>query len=103
VYVGAVSHALPVRVTVSPNVLFQQLEDESVLLNLNNDRYYGLDDVGTRMWALLSEHGDVATALGHLSVEYGAEVDDAVLRHDLGELIRNLVTAGLISADTAPR
>ena len=43
---------------VTEDVLFQTVYDEAVLLNLNNDRYYGLDNVGARMWQLLAEHGE---------------------------------------------
>jgi hypothetical protein len=84
-------------VTVSPNVLFQELQGESVLLNLDNDRYFGLDDVGTRMWHLLSEHGDVVTVLQHLLTEYAGEVDEPTLRRDLADLISGLCAAGLVT------
>ena len=50
---------LPARVTVSPDALFHVLKGESVLLNLQNDHYYGLDDVGTKMWQMLSEQSDM--------------------------------------------
>jgi hypothetical protein len=89
---------------MSPNVLFQDLGDESVLLSLDNDRYYGLDDVGTRMWQLLAEHSDVATVISHLLGEYAGQVDEATLRRDLGELIAKLAEAGLltIAPDSKP-
>lgn len=41
--------SLPTRVEISPEVLFQELQGEAVLLNLTSERYYGLDDVGMRM------------------------------------------------------
>jgi hypothetical protein len=37
-------------VVPSPEVLVQELEGEAVLLNLASERYFGLDDVGTRIW-----------------------------------------------------
>jgi len=92
---------LPARVTVSPNVLCQVLGDESVLLNLDDDRYYGLDDVGTRMWQLLAEDGDVATVVTQLLTTYGAQVDEATLRDDLGALIARLTAAGLLRVEAA--
>ena len=55
------STSLPARVAIPPDVLFQELEGECVLLNLDTGRYYSLDDVGTRMRQLLAEHGNVAT------------------------------------------
>ena len=91
--------SLPTQVEISPEALFQELEGETVLLNLQNERYYGLDDVGTRMWQLLAENGDVAAALAQLLKEY--DVDAARLEADLATLIGRLAEAGLLTV-TAP-
>lgn len=37
------------RLSAPPHVLIRQVEGESVMLNLQNERYFGLDEVGTRM------------------------------------------------------
>ena len=96
---------LPQSVTISPDVLFQELNGEAVLLDLKTERYYGLDDIGTRMWRLLESNGHVEAACARLLQDY--EVDEATLRHDLSELIDNLAMAGLIlvqpAGDDAPK
>jgi hypothetical protein len=84
-------------VTVTPNVLFQDLGGESVLLNLANDQYYGLDEVGTRIWQLLAVDGDVAGAVTRLHTEYEGQVDGTTLRRDVDDLIDRLVSAGLLT------
>jgi hypothetical protein len=89
-----VAASLPSRVAVAPDIVFQDLKSETILLNLNNERYYGLDDVGTRMWQVLSEQGEVEVAIAQLAAEY--DVDEATLRQDVAELIDNLGRAGLI-------
>ena len=89
---------LPAQVAIPPDVLFQELEGEAVLLNLETEHYYGLDDVGTRMWQLLAEHGDVATVVEQLIEFY--DVDEANLRHDLAHLIAELAEEGLITVQT---
>ena len=38
------------RVRAAPDTLMQELEGESVLLSLASERYFGLDEVGTRIW-----------------------------------------------------
>lgn len=86
------------RVAVSPEVVFQQLDDEIVLLNLKNENYYSLDDVGARMWQLLAEHGEVATVVERLEQEY--DTDGATLRRDLLELISRLQEAGLLTTES---
>jgi hypothetical protein len=91
--------SLPNQITLSPDVLFQELGDESVLLNLQTQHYYGLDEVGTRLWQLLTDNGgDMVAATAQLLVEY--EVDEATLQQDLTNLIGGLVDAQLITVQT---
>ncbi len=82
------------RVTVPDFVMFRQLSGESILLNLNNEQYFGLDDVGTRMWLSLTQSGSIEEAYQSLLGEY--EVDAQELRRDLTELVQNLSTQGLV-------
>ncbi len=86
--------SMTARVSVPEYVLCQVLENESVLLNLETEHYYGLDEVGTRMWQLLDEHGDVGVVLERLLAEY--DVDEATLRRDLTNLVDELAEEGLI-------
>ncbi len=89
---------LPAQVAIPPDVLFQELEGEAVLLNLDTEHYYGLDEVGTRMWQLLAEHGDVATVAEQVLAEY--DVDEATLHRDLADLIAELTDEGLLTVQT---
>jgi hypothetical protein len=82
------------RVTVADDVLISNLQDESVLLNLDNERYYGLDDVGTRFVSVLTTSDTIETAYERLRNEY--DVDPQVLRDDLLALIENLMDQGLL-------
>ena len=52
-----------VRATVPTNVLIRFLDQESVLLNLETERYFGLDAVGTRMWQVVTAAPSVEAAL----------------------------------------
>jgi len=87
---------LPSYVSFSPEVLFQALDDEAVLLDLASERYLVLNELGKRMWELLSENGDTATAIGQLLLEY--EVDEATLRKDMVNWIGRLIELDLVSA-----
>lgn len=84
----------PARVEKGDDVIYQALQNEIVLLNIKNQQYFGLDDVGSDMWKLLVEHGDVETVADRMSAEY--DVDRATVREDLEALIRNLMAAGLL-------
>ncbi len=81
-------------VCVPENVLFRELEGESVILSLDNETYYGLDDVGTRMWLQLTTQPTVQDAYNALLHEYEVEPDE--LQNDLARLVSELVAAGLL-------
>jgi hypothetical protein len=83
-----------VRISVPNHVLAQELEGKMVFLNLHNEQYFSVDEVGARMWQLLSEHGNTEQVLAALLSEY--EVEESVLASDLNDLIARLSEAGLI-------
>lgn len=84
------------RVSVPAEILFRQIESESVLLNLQNERYFGLDEVGTRMWTLLTTSDSIQAAYDALLGEY--EVDAELLRRNLQDLLAKLIENGLLEA-----
>jgi Coenzyme PQQ synthesis protein D (PqqD) len=80
---------------IKPNhVLFQEIGAESALLNLNKEHYFSLDDVGTRMWAVLVSAASIQEAQESLLCEY--EVEAAQIQHDLYDLIQQLVEHDLV-------
>ena len=85
------------RVTVPDDVLISQLQEESVILNLESERYFGLDDVGTRFLSVLTTSDTIETAFERLRSEY--DVDPQVLRSDILALVENLVEQGLLIRD----
>jgi hypothetical protein len=85
----------PVRLVPAADVLFTEIDNETVLLNIRTERYYSLDDIGTRCWQLLSEDGDVDSLVTRLASEFNAE--PATLRQDVTDLIQRLTEAGLLT------
>ena len=63
---SVMSIAFDCRITVPPDVLVRELDGQAVLLNLENEAYYGLDEVGTRMWTLATTAQSVAAAYATL-------------------------------------
>jgi len=78
----------------SDEVLLQEVGGEAVLLDLASEQYFGLDPVGTRIWALLGEDDRLQYVHDTLCVEYGAE--PARIGPDLLALIDQLAEAGLV-------
>ena len=85
------------KVTIPDGVLVRELAGESVLLNLKTESYFGLDAVGTRMWAALADSPSVSLAFDVLVAEY--EVEPDYLRQDLMTYIQKLVDLGLLRVD----
>jgi hypothetical protein len=82
------------RVRVPDDVLISNLQEESVILNLDSERYYGLDDVGTRFLSVLNTADSIEAAYEVLRAQY--DVDAQNLRQDLLELVEELVRQGIL-------
>jgi hypothetical protein len=77
------------------NVVFRELEGEAVILNLETGTYFGLNEVGTRIWALIQEHRSLGRVFEAMRAEYGVSPD--VLKSDLLRLVEELQAKGLVS------
>ncbi|HZC66652.1 MAG TPA: PqqD family protein [Candidatus Dormibacteraeota bacterium] len=82
------------RVSAPAHVLVRFLDRESVLLNLETEQYFGLDETGTRMWQLLTASPDVDAAYEELLAEF--DVEPELLRDNLTDLLGRLVENGLL-------
>lgn len=90
----AMSISFSDRVAIPDDVLISNLQEESVILNLESERYFGLDSIGTRILTVLTTSESIEAAHQKLLSEY--DVDAQVLRDDLIVLIENLAEKGLI-------
>lgn len=86
--------SLPKRVKISDSVLFQEIGGEGVLLNMESEQYFGLDEIGARFWQILSENGDTSAALESLLAEY--DVEPETLCRDLANLVDELKRENLL-------
>ena len=80
----------------APGVLHQRLGEETVLLNLRTEHYYGLDAMGTRIWQLLTSDICPEQIVSTLLLEY--DVCEAVLRADVLRIVTELLDATLLEA-----
>jgi hypothetical protein len=87
-------------ITFSPHVLSQEVSGETVLLDLESEYYFGLDAVGTRIWQLIRDSGELRTIYNTLLEEY--EVEETQLRADLKALITDACERGLITLHDSP-
>jgi len=67
---------------------------ETVILGVERGQYFGLSEVGSRVWRLIQEPTSVSALCEHLLAEY--EVSRATLETDVLELLAALRDQGLL-------
>ncbi len=82
------------RAAAPAHVLVRVLDRESVLLNLETERYFGLDETATRMWQVVTASQDIEAAYQELLAEY--DVEPELLRTNFTDLLGQLVENGLL-------
>ncbi|HEX4546119.1 MAG TPA: PqqD family protein [Candidatus Acidoferrum sp.] len=82
------------RAAAPAHVLVRYLDKESVLLNLETEQYFGLDETGTRMWQLITASPSIDSAYQELLAEF--EVEPELLRSNLTDLLSKLMDSGLL-------
>ncbi|MGE0705479.1 MAG: PqqD family protein [Vicinamibacterales bacterium] len=72
------------------------MNGSAVLVHLETNRIYELNETGARIWALLGEGLDRAAICSRLSVEFG--VSGPETEHEVDDLLADLEREGLIGA-----
>jgi len=86
--------SLDASLVVPDDVIFRELDGEAIILNLATGNYFGLDEVGTRMWTLIADSGTLRHAVDVMAGEY--DVDRAALEGDVLDLASGLLDKGLV-------
>ena len=81
-------------------VMIRELEGESVILNLETEHYFGLDEVGTHMLQVLVEAATLREGARILEGEY--DTDGETLNEDLMAFVSELVDNGLVVLGDGP-
>jgi hypothetical protein len=81
----------------SPDVISQEVSGETVLLNMASEDYFGLDEVGTRIWQLIKQTNDLQAIYQTLLEEY--DVSESRMHRDLDNLLAEISRLGLITLE----
>lgn len=90
---------MPLLPAADPSVIFQQLEEGAVLFAPATEIYFGLNEVGARIWQSLPP---VRRTVEELTTDIAAAYPDVAqetIRADITELLDQLVKEGLAVAD----
>jgi hypothetical protein len=81
-------------VVATDSQVSSDLAGEAIILSLQTGMYYGLNPVGTRIWALLGIPTRVADIRDTIVQRYDVELDRC--ERDVLDLLRELAARGLI-------
>jgi hypothetical protein len=85
------------RVVAGPDQVSVDLNEESVILHAPSGAYYGLDEVGQRIWQLLQTPTDAGAIHEVILSEFEVEADECA--RDLLAFLSDLEREGLIGVD----
>ena len=77
------------------------LAGEAALLDFKSGMYYGLDEIGARIWKLIAEPRSVGEICDAIVAEY--DVAAQVCEHDVIALLGELAARGMVETGMARR
>jgi len=87
-------------VSIPKSVMARRVGDEVVVLDLLGGEYFGLPDVGARIWELLLDGKSLPQTMEAITEEY--EVTRATAELDLLRLVTELQAKGLLVVSPSP-
>lgn len=83
------------KITIPTQVMARQVGEETVILDLANGAYFGLNPVGARIWQLMSEGKTIAEICETMLAEYDASREN--IESDVLKLAEDLRAKQLIT------
>ncbi len=88
------SYSLDQLFRLAENISITNIEDESVLLDLNSGSYYGLNHVGTLLLNELQQAHSLGQAIEAVSQRY--QTHNRLVADDAHKLVNQLVTQNIL-------
>ena len=82
---------------IPESISFSIVGQDAFLLNTKTNKYFALEEVGTRLWELLKDGNQLRESYQTLLDEY--EVASDQLEQDVLELVNSLLENGLVELD----
>ncbi len=86
--------ALDAPCTPGPQVCIAERDGRAILMDLRSGSYFGLDDVGTRVWELLAKGRTPVEIFATVEAEYDVPADR--LRADATRFLKTLIELRLV-------
>ena len=85
------------KVTFADTVFAQEVDGEMVLLDMQSENYFRLDEVGTVIWQAMQENANLSDVLAFLQDQY--DINEEILKKDLLMFISSLDKSGLVKVE----
>lgn len=82
------------QVRIPPHIMTRRVGEDVVVLDLQSGIYFGLDEIGVRVWGLLEKGETVSAAIAAIAEAY--DVAQETVRADVCELVQELLDRGLL-------
>ena len=89
------------EVSIPEQVLFRDLDGESVLLHLGSGQYFGLDEVGTLIWRLLVAGRSLDEIKEEIVAQFEASAEE--VKNDVLRIVEELTQNGLLEVRGSER
>jgi len=87
------------KIIFHESVFAQCVDEEMILLDMESENYFGLDEVGASIWRAMQENETLEEVLAVLLEEY--DVEEEVLKQDLLHFVTKLKENGLVKVAQA--
>ena len=87
------------KFVAAPDQVSSELAGESVILNLKTGLYFGLNEVGAKIWEQIQSPKTFQEICNAIIAEY--EVSEEECKKDVEELLEEMITAQLVNVEEA--
>lgn len=81
-------------VAQATDLVMSEVDDEIMLMSVDSGKYYGMDEIGSRIWQLIRQPIAISSLCDLLAEEF--EVDDLTCQRDVLTFLNELSGEGLI-------
>jgi hypothetical protein len=85
---------LQTKLKRNPAMVTSNIDGEIVMMSVDNGEYYGLDEIGTRIWNLLENTIAINELVDNLTEEFEVEKEDCT--RDTLEFLHDLLSKHLL-------
>ena len=82
------------RIKLNQELLQSEIDGETIMMSIDNGKYYGLNTVASKIWELLKDEPLFSELISNLVEEYN--VEQAKCESDTKEFLENLIENKLI-------